>query len=100
MMLVVSQICDKYGVRPEDLGFTPDNPKVYFEMTIAANVFEVALDQKRSKKMASRGKSKRAKKPSWERDNPEAAKLLSWASKGAKMASTDPLAVQVQMPQR
>ena len=65
-------------------------------MNVALNIYEAAMSKKRWKS-PSKSKGKKGK-PSWERENPEAAKLLRWAM------SDDPVVednlVQMQLPER
>ena len=64
-------------------------------MNIALNVFEAAVSKKSWKTPTKKSKGS---KPSWDRDNPEAAKLLRWASK--ESASLEENVVQVELPQK
>jgi hypothetical protein len=97
-MLLISQICEKYSISLDELGFDGGDPRVYLEMVIASNVYEAAVDQKRYKKMShSSKKGSKPKAPVWEKDNPEAARLLSWAAKDeSAIKSSD----QPQLPVR
>ena len=90
----MAQICERYGVTPGELGFDPTDPRIYINMNIALNVFEVAISRKRWKK-SSDGKS-----GSWEKNNPDGAKLLAWASKKTAPTILAPGMVAVTIPER
>mgnify|MGYP001612712800 CR=1 FL=1 len=97
--------CKNLGASLADLGFPKDDPRVYRNMNMALNVYETALDKKRAKSDAKRYKKseKKGHTPDWDRDNPDASKLLRWASRQADdqgELNRDEMLVRIEIPQR
>lgn len=68
-------------------------------MSALMNIYEAAIDKHRYERTTKRN-SKLAKKahiiPNWDNDNPEASKLLKWASGTVPGKTVDPMEVRLE----
>ena len=80
-ILEVGLACKELHISLYEMGFDVSNPRIVRDVQMAVSIYELAAERKRLKRAQKNApKDKKHKVESWEKQNPEGAKLLRWAA--------------------